>query len=158
MPGAECTSEPRFQPIRCELPSLAAGTSARLTVRATYPSASEVTFNAQVVSSNDVNSSNDQGFARVAVLGERDMRITAAAVPTSVTLGDPFDVEFDVAAIGNQTLDVVQVDVFMSFALWRRAAAASTAAAAHWCPIRKYSSAALSARSCPVPHGGCACN
>jgi hypothetical protein len=114
MPGADCTSEPQFQSIHCELASLAPGASARLTLRATYPSKSEVTFNAHVLSSNDVNSNNDQGFARIVVVGERDMEVTAVAVPTSVTLGDAFDVEFDVAAVGNQTLSVVQADVFMS--------------------------------------------
>jgi hypothetical protein len=47
-------------------------------------------------------------------LGERDMLVTAVAVPASVTLGDPFELEFDVAAVGNQTLPVVQADIFMS--------------------------------------------
>ena len=117
MPGADCTIQPGgFAKVRCELASLAAGSSARLALRATYPSKSGVNFIAHVVSSNDVNSSNDEGAAHVFVLGERDMQITPVAVPPSVTLGAAFDVEFDVAAVGNQTLDVVQVDVGMSFA------------------------------------------
>jgi hypothetical protein len=98
------------------LASLAPGASARLTLRATYPSKAAVNFIANVLSSNDINSSNDQAAAHVLVLGERDMQITAVAVPPSATLGDPFDVEFDIAAVGNQTLDVVKVEVLMSFA------------------------------------------
>jgi hypothetical protein len=113
MPGAVCTVQ-FGENTRCELPALAAGASTRLTLRASYASVGEQTFRAAVVSSNDVNSGNDQAFVRVDNVAERAMQMTAVSVPSPVTLGDPFDVTFDIAAIGNQTLSSVGVQLFLS--------------------------------------------
>jgi hypothetical protein len=113
MPGAVCTVQ-FGDNTRCELPVLAAGDTTRLTLRASYGSVGEQTFRAAVVSSNDVNSANDQAFVRVDNVAERAMQITAVSVPDPVTLGEPFDVAFDVAAVGNQTLASVGVQLFLN--------------------------------------------
>jgi hypothetical protein len=113
MPGAVCTVQ-FGDNTRCELPALAAGASTRLTLRASYGSVGEQTFRAAVLSSNDINSGNDQAFVRVDNVSERAMQITAVSVPDPVTLGEPFDVAFDVAAIGNQTLASVDVQLFLN--------------------------------------------
>lgn len=112
MPGAVCTVQ-FGDNTRCQLPVLAAGASTRLTLRASYSSEGEQTFRAVVLSSNDVNSSNDEAIVRVDNVGQRAMQISVVSAPATVTLGEPFDVAFDIAAVGNQTLASVDVQLFL---------------------------------------------
>lgn len=119
LPGAACTVG---RDVRCELPALAAGASARLTLRASYGSTGQFSIVAQVLSSNDVNSSNDRGVARFEAVTGRALQVIPRSVPVSVTRGDPFEVDFDVAAIGTQAVPNVDVDVTLTLG---RATAAS---------------------------------
>jgi hypothetical protein len=112
LPGGTCTALSDRITLRCDLPTLAAGASTRLTLRASYPSATVFSFGADVLSSNDVNSSNDHGTLHAEAVSERAMRISTVSIPASVTLGEPFDADFDIAAIGNQTLNNVTVELF----------------------------------------------
>jgi hypothetical protein len=110
MPGAECTWDSRAMPqiIRCVMPSFAAGATARLMVRTSYAHPSQLALGIHVISTNDINSSNDRGSITVDIVDQRALRVTAISAPASATLGDPYEVEFEVAAIGNQTaVDVV---------------------------------------------------
>jgi Reprolysin (M12B) family zinc metalloprotease/Domain of unknown function DUF11 len=120
LPGGGC--EIGLSDIRCELRTLAAGATARLSVLASYPSASVFAFHVGALSSNDVNSSNDEAIFRGQALGQRALQVRTVSVPGSVTRGDPFDVELEVAAVGNQMLSNVLTEV----ALFRSRAIAAT--------------------------------
>jgi hypothetical protein len=116
MPGAECTIESQsFRTLRCVMPSLAAGATARLTMRVIYNVPGNVNLVINVLSSNDVNSGNDRGTVSIAVVDQSALQVTTVSVPATVTRGDPFDVEFDVAAVGNQALSNVTVEFFILF-------------------------------------------
>jgi hypothetical protein len=121
LPGGICTTLSDNITLRCELPSLAAGASTRLTLRASHPSASPFGFGIDVISSNDVNSSNDHATVQVDAVSERALRVSTVAIPANVTLGEAFDADFDIAAIGNQTLNNLVIEVFAN----ARATAAS---------------------------------
>ena len=116
MPGADCTIVSQaIRSIRCQMPSLAAGATARLTMRVAYGFAGTINLVVNVLSSNDVNSSNDRGRVNIAVVDQSALQVTTVTVPATVTLGEPFEMEFDVAAVGNQTLSNVTVELFIIF-------------------------------------------
>lgn len=117
MPGADCAleSDPFSPALHCTMPTFAAGASSRLTVRAIKPTSGGVGFGIQVLSSGDVNSNNDRGHIQVDVWDQRALRITPISVPNSVTLGEPYEAELEIAAVGNQTVVDLVADLFLEF-------------------------------------------
>ena len=117
MPGADCAldSHPFSPALRCTMPVFAAGASSRLTVRAVKTTSGGVGFGIEVLSSGDVNSSNDRGHIQVEVWEQRALRVTTIVAPDTVTLGEPYEAELEIAAVGNQTLTDLVADLFLAF-------------------------------------------
>lgn len=112
MPGATCSIQ--ADSVNCALPELAAAETRRLTVNLRPRSAGEFNMIARVSASNDGNDANNSRSVRVRVAGERDVHVTAAPQPLSVTRGEPFEMTFDIAAAGTQTLNDVRAEIIHS--------------------------------------------
>ena len=109
MPGATCTVE--GSTVRCRLPTLNAGATARLTLRMRHPASTLLNYRATVSSVGDSNDSNNVATARVRIAEARDFDVATTPATQTVPRNTPFEVTFDVAAIGSQTVNDMQLQL-----------------------------------------------
>jgi hypothetical protein len=106
MPGATCTIF--FGLVECTLGDLPAGESRRLTVRLQGEGRVGVVLRATVTSSSDSNPANNSVETLVQSVDARIVQVLVSPQPITATVAEPFDLFYDVAAVGVEPLSGVR--------------------------------------------------
>lgn len=108
LPGATCLIKPSA--VVCNVPEIAAGTRATLTVSALAQSAGPVFAAASVTASGDGNLSNNTANGRAWVQAEHDVDLTAGPSDVDLDVGDAYEIPFLVRSRGTQATAEVSLD------------------------------------------------
>ena len=104
MPGGTCTTGAGTGNVRCELGDVPAGQSRRLTLRLQSLITGDFVLNSTVTSTRDVNSANENASTTLHITNERVVQLSIAPQPLTVTVGEPFELSYDVSAVGTLPL------------------------------------------------------
>ncbi len=104
MPGVTCSTRSLTGNVRCELGDVPAGQSRRLTLRLQSLINGVFVLNSTVISTRDVNSANEIVSTSLHITNERVVQLSIAPQPLTVTVGEPFELSYDVSAVGTLPL------------------------------------------------------